>query len=103
MTKRAVKKSGQRSGDQYMLRMPPGLRERVAKRAAENGRSMSSEIIDAIEKHLEEADRFNEVRTFLEKYEEDIGAIARISSELDELKYSISDLYAVLRQRGVLT
>jgi hypothetical protein len=37
---------------QYMLRLPPGLRTLVANRAAENGRSMNTEIIDAIQRHL---------------------------------------------------
>jgi hypothetical protein len=38
--------------DQYLLRMPPGLRKRIAKKASENGRSVAAEIICAIEEHL---------------------------------------------------
>jgi hypothetical protein len=48
---------------QYMLRLPPGLRDSVARRAAENGRSMNTEIIDSIERHLKDVDRI----THLEK------------------------------------
>lgn len=38
--------------EQYLLRLPRGLRDSVARRAAENGRSMNTEIVDAIQKHL---------------------------------------------------
>jgi predicted DNA-binding protein len=44
--------------DQYMLRLPRGLRDRIAKRADKNGRSMNTEIIAAIEAHLKTRDRF---------------------------------------------
>ena len=42
--------------DQYMLRLPPGLRERVKERATQNGRSINTEIISALEQHLEQGD-----------------------------------------------
>ena len=52
MAKRSMKKIASKNADQYMFRLPPGLRDQVARRAAENGRSMNTEIIDAIENHL---------------------------------------------------
>ena len=50
MAKKTAKKIAGKDADQYMLRLPDGLRDRVAKRATENGRSMNTEIIEAIEK-----------------------------------------------------
>jgi len=41
-----------KGAQQYMLRLPPELKGSVARRAAENGRSMNTEIIEAIERHL---------------------------------------------------
>lgn len=35
--------------DQYMLRLPDGMRDRIKAAAAENNRSMNAEIVDALE------------------------------------------------------
>jgi 3-hydroxy-3-methylglutaryl CoA synthase len=37
--------------DKFMLRMPDGMRERIAAAAAANNRSMNSEIVATLEKH----------------------------------------------------
>ncbi len=37
--------------DKFMLRMPPGMRDRVASHAKANGRSMNAEIVQTIESH----------------------------------------------------
>ncbi|HDI4957661.1 TPA: Arc family DNA-binding protein [Salmonella enterica] len=41
-----------RDYDKFMLRFPDGMRDAVAERAKENGRSMNSEIVDMISKSL---------------------------------------------------
>ncbi|CDZ82986.1 Arc-like DNA binding domain protein [Citrobacter koseri] len=38
--------------ERFTVRMPDGMREAVAERAKENGRSMNSEIVDMIAKSL---------------------------------------------------
>lgn len=38
--------------DQYPLRMPAGMRERIRERAAENRRSMNSEIVHYLDRAL---------------------------------------------------
>ena len=38
-----------RGADQYMVRFPEGLRERIKEAAEANGRSMNSEIVSALE------------------------------------------------------
>ena len=44
--------SQQRVGDQLLMRLPPGMKQRLQARADETGRPMSSEVIEAIEHHL---------------------------------------------------
>lgn len=45
-----------RGADQFPLRLPEGLRDRIKRHAEENGRSMNSEIISLLETALWEAD-----------------------------------------------
>jgi predicted DNA-binding protein len=68
----AAKKS-----DQYMLRLPPGLRDRVARRAKKNGRSMNTEIIDAIERHLTGLDRLADLEARIKRLEQRCTCSAR--------------------------
>ena len=61
-----------RGNDQYLLRLPDGLRERIKRRAVVNGRSLNSEIVDAIWRHLERGDRLDEFDRRLAKLEQRI-------------------------------
>jgi len=70
-----AKRAAVREGDQYLLRLPPGMRERLEQRAAENGRSMSAEVVEAIEKHLLAADRVTQLWELFGKHKENIEAI----------------------------
>jgi hypothetical protein len=92
MAKKTAAKIAAKGADQYMLRLPPGLRDRVAKRAGENGRSINTEIIDAIEKHLVGADRIAQLWAFMEKHRATIEAIPEIEQSLENLKYEIRPL-----------
>ena len=83
MTKKALKAG--RGTDQFMIRFPPGLRSAIAKRAAKNGRSVNTEIIEAIEQYLSGEDRFGRVETFFEKHRENIEQIAKLRLQLEEL------------------
>lgn len=95
-----VAKPPAREGDQYMIRMPPGLRERISQRAAANGRSTSAEIVDAIEKHLEGADRITQIWDILKKYQQDIEDVGLIRRAVLILEGAISrgdhDFYGLL-------
>ena len=81
-----------REGDQYMIRMPPGLRDRIAARASENGRSISAEIVDAIEKHLAGYDRLTALEAFIERHREDIEAIPANSDRITQLAREVYEL-----------
>jgi predicted DNA-binding protein len=89
MSKKTVKKIAAKDADQYMLRLPPGLRDRVARRAAENGRSMNTEIIEAIEKHLEEADRITQLWRFFESHREEIEGLNELFTKMDRLEAAV--------------
>ncbi len=57
-----------RNGDQVLTRFPDGLRERLKQRASENGRSMNSEIVAAVERHLA-ASRLEELEARIARLE----------------------------------
>ena len=62
-----------RTDVQYLFRMPWGLRQRIEKKAATNGRSMNTEIIEAIEKHLENGDKLEQMEKRLAALELRMG------------------------------
>jgi hypothetical protein len=86
----AVKKIAAKDADQYMLRLPPGLRDRVARRAADNGRSMNTEIVEAIERHLTSADRVTQLWELFGKHQENIEAIPRLLSAVEAIELYLS-------------
>lgn len=45
-----------RGSEQFVLRLPDGMRDRVKQLADEHGRSMNSEIVSALEEWLQRAD-----------------------------------------------
>ncbi len=49
-----AKSSTGRGADQFVVRMPPGMREKIAEAAENNGRSMNAEIISRLEQSFEE-------------------------------------------------
>lgn len=85
VVKRAAKKIAPAGADQYMLRLPPGMRDAVAKLADANGRSMNTEIVAAIEKHLTGTSRLAELDAFHEKYKIDIESISELWKELENI------------------
>lgn len=57
------------NSDQILLRMPPGLRASLTERATQTRRSVSAEIIDAIEKHLADSTQIQEILARLDRLE----------------------------------
>jgi hypothetical protein len=93
MGKKSIKKIAAKDADQYMLRLPPGLRDRVGRRAAENGRSMNTEIVEAIEQHLTRADRVTQLWEFFGKHQENIESIPVILDAVERLeRYLLDDV-----------
>src|ERR1035437_8063728 len=49
--------------DRIIVRLPEGMREKVAEMAAANGRSMTAEVVAALERHLQHEDKLASVET----------------------------------------
>ena len=58
-----------RNGHQVLTRFPDDLRERLKQRAAENGRSVNSEVVAAVERHLTASDRLGELEARIARLE----------------------------------
>lgn len=65
-----AKKVVGRGADQFVVRLPTGMRQQIAKMAGANARSMNTEIILALEKHIEDGDPITELREKVDKLEE---------------------------------
>jgi hypothetical protein len=68
------------------------MRERLEHRAAENGRSMSAEVVEAIEKHLTSADRVTQLWERLGRHQEYIEAIPMILSAIGQIETYLKDV-----------
>jgi hypothetical protein len=64
----ADKRTG-RGSDQFMLRMPDGMRDRIAAAARDNGRSMNAEIVSRLEESLEDDNTIGELLDRVERLE----------------------------------
>jgi Arc-like DNA binding domain len=49
--------------DRIIIRLPEGMREKVAGLAAANGRSMTAEVVAALERHLQHDDKLASVES----------------------------------------
>ncbi len=52
-----MSKAPSRTLDQYIVRFPEGMRDRIKAQADANGRSMNAEIVLALSDHLDNAER----------------------------------------------
>ncbi len=75
--------------DRIIVRLPEGLRKRIAQLAAANGRSMTAEVVVALEKHLEGADRMTRLWEFFEKHRENIEEIPHILDAVVNLEWHV--------------
>jgi plasmid stability protein len=56
MAKKTTVKRAGRDSDQFMVRLPDGMRKALTELAARNGRSMNAEIVHALAVHFESED-----------------------------------------------
>lgn len=85
MGKKAAGNVVGKRADQVMLRLPDGMREAIAKRAAESGRSMNSEIVAAVEQYLAKPDRFAELSEFIEANRDYIAKLESLYFVVEEI------------------
>jgi predicted DNA-binding protein len=86
--------------DRIIVRLPDGMRERLAALAEANGRSMTAETVAAIEKHLQSVDRITEIWEFIQKHRKMLDDMAEydlfgkdgIFAELDRLQAQVREI-----------
>jgi predicted DNA-binding protein len=92
--------------DRIIVRLPDGMRDRLAAIAEANGRSMTAEVVAAIEQHLQGTDRITQLWEFFGKHSENIEAIPQILAAVEQIEIYLShqsaegDTPAVLRNWG---
>lgn len=67
LAKKATKKIAAKNADQYMLRFPEGMRDQLAALAEANGRSMNTEVIAALERHLQRGSDIEQLEAKLDR------------------------------------
>jgi predicted DNA-binding protein len=102
MAKKAVGKMVGKRAAQYMLRFPDGMRENLAKLATANGRSMNTEIIAALEKHLERDDKISELDQEIEqlwlKFEDLEAKLKDVLSRMPRSETSAAEVLSALKR-----
>lgn len=83
MSKKAVRSTG-RGSDQFVLRLPEGMREQVAAAAEQTGKSMNAVIIEALALHLRIVgeDLSDQVAQLWQKVEALESAVASLHQEM---------------------
>ena len=81
MAKKPIRPAG-RGSDQFVIRFPEGMRDRIAKLAAASGRSMNAEIIDRLEKSMAEIT----IETGLKNFED---LLAQMSDRMDSVQENL--------------
>jgi hypothetical protein len=79
MAKEPVNSPG-RGSDQFVVRFPEGMRDRVAKLAAANGRSMNAELIDRLEKSFLDSDDLKVLEATVANISERLLYLERVNS-----------------------
>jgi predicted DNA-binding protein len=68
--------------DRFLLRLPPGMRERIAEIAKESGRSMNAEIIARLERSLEADSDFELMKDLVAEHENRLEEIEKAFKRL---------------------
>lgn len=71
--------------ERFTVRMPTGMREKIAKIADENGRSMNSEIVQVLQDHIDSANVKPPVKT-IDIPSDFIDKLEAIALSIEELK-----------------
>lgn len=77
--------------DKMMMRLPPGMREKIAEAAKDSGRSMNAEVVARLEQSFENDDAS---AAQAEKVEYLEGQITELWQAIDDLQRSVNSLYS---------
>jgi hypothetical protein len=78
--------------DRIIVRLPPGMRDKVAALADANSRSLTAEVVAALDKHLKSADRITQIELWLEEYTEDVQEVSDLKHRLGKLEELVDRL-----------
>lgn len=83
MSKKAVRSTG-RGSDQFVLRLPEGMRDQIAAAAEQSGKSMNAVIVEALALHLKIVgeDLSSQVARLWQKVEALESALATLNEEM---------------------
>ena len=95
--KKAVRPPG-RGSDQFVLRMPDGMRDKIALAAKARGRSMNSELVDRLEKSMDDSDNVRDLENIVADLSD---RIERLEGKVFEPEEQIAHRNAVIRSRIV--
>lgn len=84
--------------DKFMLRLPDGLRERIAEVAKENGRSMNSEIVAVLEALYPAKDTVQEVLEMSRRLVGEIDAQGDVPPKITELRDALARVVETLEE-----
>jgi predicted DNA-binding protein len=88
--------------DRIIVRLPDGMRDALAALAEANNRSMTSEVVAAIEQHLKGVDRVTQLWEFFERHRqqiEDLPLVRAAVENLENLASRTGDFHGVLRDQ----
>ena len=85
--------------DRIIVRLPDGMRDDLAALAEANGRSMTSEVVAAIDKHLKGVDRITQLWEFFEQHRRQIEEIRAAVENLEIFAGRTGDFRDGLRER----
>jgi hypothetical protein len=72
--------------DRIIVRLPDGMRDKLAAFAEANGRSMTAEVVAAIEQHLEGGTRIQQLWEFFDRHRQSIETIPLIGAAVENLE-----------------
>ena len=75
-----------RDSDQFIVRLPGGMRDRISAMAARQGRSMNSEVVDALEKHIEADEELWDLAERVERLEDIVKGLDGVPATAFENK-----------------
>ncbi len=90
--------------DRIIVRLPDGMRDQLADLAEANGRSMTAEVVAALERHLKGVDRVTQIWETLKKHQQDLEEIGLIRQAVLNLEGAMEEVgedsvfYGVLRR-----
>lgn len=82
-----------RSSDQFMLRLPEDLRDRIRSIAERNGRSMNAEIVLRLERSISFEDEYGSIENAFKEVWGDIDEIKDALEKLSDKMEGSRDLF----------